>query len=88
MATTHDGHGYWLVASDGGIFSFGDAPFYGSAGSLHLFEPVVGMVATPSGQGYWFVASDGGVFAFGDAYFVGSIGGVDQPSPMVGLATL
>ena len=25
------GRGYWLVASDGGIFSFGDAKFYGSA---------------------------------------------------------
>ena len=24
------GRGYWLVASDGGIFSFGDAVFYGS----------------------------------------------------------
>ncbi len=22
--------GYWLVASDGGIFTYGDAPFYGS----------------------------------------------------------
>ena len=25
MASTPDGHGYWLVASDGGIFSYGDA---------------------------------------------------------------
>ena len=25
MAATPSGHGYWLVASDGGIFSFGDA---------------------------------------------------------------
>ena len=33
MAATPSGHGYWLVASDGGIFSFGDAPFYGSTGA-------------------------------------------------------
>ncbi len=26
--------GYWLVASDGGIFAFGDAPFYGSTGNI------------------------------------------------------
>ena len=26
----NDGDGYWLVASDGGVFSF-HAPFYGSA---------------------------------------------------------
>ena len=32
MAATPDGRGYWLVATDGGIFSFGDAPFYGSTG--------------------------------------------------------
>ena len=32
IAATPDGGGYWLVASDGGIFSFGDATFYGSAG--------------------------------------------------------
>ncbi len=35
-------HGYRLVASDGGIFSFGDAGFYGSTGSLHLNRPIVG----------------------------------------------
>jgi hypothetical protein len=31
MAATPDGGGYWLVASDGGIFTFGDAKFFGSA---------------------------------------------------------
>ena len=46
MAATPDGQGYWLVASDGGIFAFGDAAFYGSTGSLALNRPVVGM-ATP-----------------------------------------
>ena len=30
MAATPDGKGYWLVATDGGIFAFGDAGFYGS----------------------------------------------------------
>ncbi len=38
-----NGKGYWLVASDGGIFSFGDANFYGSTGNLTLNKPVVGM---------------------------------------------
>ena len=44
-----DGSGYWLVASDGGIFSFGDAHFYGSTGAIRLNQPVVGMAATPDG---------------------------------------
>ncbi|MGH9018923.1 MAG: virginiamycin B lyase family protein, partial [Acidimicrobiales bacterium] len=55
--------GYWLDASDGGIFSFGDGvPFFGSAGGIRLNKPVVGMAATPDGHGYWEVASDGGIF--------------------------
>ena len=75
MTAAPDGKGYWFVASDGGIFSFGDAPFDGSTGNLHLNQPVVGMTATPDGKGYWFVASDGGIFSFGDAGFAGSLGG-------------
>jgi len=30
MAATPDRRGYWLVASDGGVFAYGDAGFYGS----------------------------------------------------------
>ena len=39
------GNGYWLVASDGGIFSFGDASFHGSTGAIALNRPIVGMAA-------------------------------------------
>ena len=74
MASTPSGDGYWLVASDGGVFTFGDATFYGSTGALHLVAPIVGMASTPTGRGYWLVASDGGVFRFGDAAFFGSAG--------------
>ena len=80
MAATPTGGGYWLVASDGGIFSFGDAHFYGSTGSIHLNQPIVGMAATPTGRGYWLVASDGGIFSFGDAAFL-RIDRVDPPQP-------
>ncbi len=84
MAPTPDGRGYWLVASDGGIFSFGDAPFFGSTGAIHLNRPVVGMAATPDGRGYWLVASDGGIFSFGDAPFFGSTGAIHLNQPVVG----
>ena len=60
--------GYWLVASDGGVFSYG-ATFYGSHGGSPLNAPIVGMASTPDGKGYWLVASDGGVFSYGDAVF-------------------
>jgi len=77
--------GYWLVASDGGIFSFSN-PFYGSTGNIHLNQPIVGMAATPNGGGYWLVAADGGVFSFGDAQFYGSTGNIHLNQPIVGMA--
>ena len=43
MQSTSDGGGYWFVASDGGIFTYGDAPFRGSMGGQHLNQPMVGM---------------------------------------------
>ena len=78
--------GYWLVASDGGVFAFGDAGFHGSAGDLALNRPIVGMAATPDGGGYWLVASDGGVFSYGDAAYYGSTGDRTLNSPVVGVA--
>ena len=87
MAATPSGQGYWLAASDGGIFAFGDARFLGSTGNLRLARPVVGMAATSTGQGYRLVASDGGIFAFGDARFLGSTGGIRLAAPVVGMAS-
>jgi Tol biopolymer transport system component len=78
--------GYRLVASDGGIFAFGNAPFFGSTGALTLNKPIVGMASTPRNDGYWMVASDGGIFAFGKAKFFGSTGDKTLTSPIVGMA--
>jgi hypothetical protein len=64
MAGTGNGGGYWFVASDGGIFSFGQASFFGSTGAIRLNAPIVGMANDVSTGGYWLVAADGGVFAF------------------------
>ena len=78
--------GYWSVASDGGIFNYGVAGFYGSMGGQRLAAPIVGMAETPGGGGYWEVAADGGVFNFGNAAFLGSTGGTRLNAPMVGMA--
>ncbi len=75
--------GYWQVASDGGVFTFGGAHFYGSTGSIRLNQPVVGLAPTPDHRGYWLVASDGGVFAFGDAGFYGSTGSIRLNKPII-----
>ncbi|HET7489695.1 MAG TPA: SpoIID/LytB domain-containing protein [Acidimicrobiales bacterium] len=78
--------GYWQVAADGGIFSFGAAQFYGSMGGRRLNQPVLDMAPTASGNGYWLVASDGGIFTFGDARFFGSTGSIRLNKPVVTMA--
>jgi hypothetical protein len=86
MAATPSGRGYWLVASDGGVFAFGDAPFAGSTGGVRLAAPILGIAATPTGAGYWTAAADGGVFSFGDAPFAGSMAGVPLAAPVATIA--
>ena len=86
VVATRDQQGYWLVASDGGVFSYGDATFFGSTGNIHLNRPIVGLTPTPDGKGYWLVASDGGVFTFGGATFFGSTGNLVLNRPIVGMA--
>jgi hypothetical protein len=81
------GRAYWLGGSDGGIFNFGGAAFYGSMGGHPLNKPVVGIAPTLDGGGYWEVASDGGIFNFGSAGFYGSMGGKPLNMPIVGLAS-
>jgi hypothetical protein len=80
--------GYLLAAADGGIFALGSAKFYGSAGAIHLNDPVLGMAATSDGGGYWLVGSDGGIFNYGDAHFFGSTGAMRLNAPIVGMAAM
>jgi hypothetical protein len=49
MAATPDGKGYWLASANGGVFSFGDAIFQGSAAGMRLSGPVVGMATGHDG---------------------------------------
>ncbi len=86
--TVTNSEGYRLGASDGGVFAFGHAAFYGSMTGKHLNGPIVGIAATPDDAGYWLDASDGGVFAFGDAQFHGSLGAnLHLNAPIVGIAS-
>ena len=55
MSGTPDFGGYRLIASDGGVFSFGDAPFYGSAAGPGT-SGWEALTSVPSG-GYWLVAN-------------------------------
>ena len=79
--STPDGGGYWLVASDGGIFAYGDAGFYGSTGRHRTSTSrSSAWRPRPTAAGYWLVASDGGIFAYGDADVL-RLGGRRPPQP-------
>ena len=98
IAPTNDEGGYWLTASDGGVFAFGDSQFrghspvwatpprFGLPNSLN--KPVVGLVPSIDDGGYFMVASDGGVFAFGDARFAGSCPGLANGCNGAGVAVM
>jgi hypothetical protein len=67
-------NGYWLVESNGGIFNFGDARYFGSLPARGIsVNDIVGIAATADGKGYWMVSSDGAVYPFGDAVAYGSL---------------
>lgn len=73
----------------GGVFSFGDAGFYGSLPGRHIsVHDIVGIAATPDGHGYCLLGADGGVFSFSDAAFYGSLPDVLgnlAPNPMTAI---
>jgi len=88
MASSGDSGGYWLAQADGGVFTFGDAAFYGSlpADGIVPKGQIVAIVPSHDGKGYWLASADGGVFSFGDAPFFGSVGGNPPGQPIVGMA--
>lgn len=51
------------MASDGGVFTYGDAKFHGAASTSPLNAPMCGISAGP--DGYVLTAMNGDVFAFG-----------------------
>jgi hypothetical protein len=84
-----------MVASDGGVFAFGDTHFAGSMGGQHLNTPLQSVVLSglavddrletnSASQGYWLVVADGGIFAFG-APFRGSLGNTPLNQPITGM---
>ncbi|HEV7525059.1 MAG TPA: hypothetical protein VGP92_08840 [Acidimicrobiia bacterium] len=87
VAPTPTARGGWIASASGGVYTYGDAQFYGSMGGVRLNQPIVGMASTPTGHGYWLVARDGGIFAFGDARFRGSTGNIKLNRPILAMAT-
>ena len=75
------------MASDGGIFSYGDATFYGSTGAIHLNKPIVGMAATPDGERLLAGRLRRRHLQLRRRAFYGSTGAIHLNKPIVGMAT-
>lgn len=71
--STANNDGYWLCGTDGGVFSFGDARYYGSLAGTPLAAEITGIAFKDHNSGYWLCGADGGVFSYGAAKFYGSI---------------
>ena len=86
-ADPRSGAGYHVLGSDGGIFSFGNAPFLGSVPGLNLGVKVTALrlASTKTGAGYHILGADGGIFTFGDAAFLGSVPGLNLGAKVTAL---
>lgn len=79
VALTADDQGYYVFARDGGVFTFGNAPFHGSIPGLiadgviaKLNAPIIDVAVADDDSGYVMLAEDGGIFTFGDMPFHGT----------------
>ena len=89
IASTPDGRGYWLISSDGGVFAFGEARFFGSLSGAHVLAPIIGIASTGDGKGYWLLSDQGEAFAFGDALASGAPPALQAPTDAyVGIARI
>ena len=74
MVPSVDGSGYFMVASDGGVFAL-NAHFAGSCYSIGgCAGAAVAVVPDTTGNGYWVVTKTGNVYGFGDAGYYGGPG--------------
>ena len=92
--------GYWIVAANGAVGTFGAAPVWGSMAGTHLNAPMVGVAAVPyttvcginaggtNPAGFWLGAADGGMFGFGDAGFKGTASTTHLAAPIVAIAAV
>ena len=67
MAPSPTGKGYYMLTSDGGVYTWGDARFEGTTSARPIPQPVITIEANPTGSGYWLIGADGAVYPFGGA---------------------
>jgi hypothetical protein len=64
--------GYWLLAENGAVYPFGDAPHLDGTTAPAGASGAVDIERTPSGLGYWILSQSGHVQGHGDAHDLGN----------------
>ncbi len=77
--------GFWSLTADGGVFTSGNAAFFGAPAGQAMPGSAADMAGTATGRGYWIVTTQGGVYHYGDARWRGSARG-ETTRAIVGIA--
>lgn len=80
IASTPSGNGYWILHSDGSVWSYGDAQYFGGlnpgapvgGGAMPAGVTAISIESHPGGEGYWILSSVHAVYAFGAAPYHGA----------------
>ena len=75
--------GSWILSSDGGIHTYGDAGYYGHG--IGGDSAAVALGVTASGRGYWILSRNGGIHTYGDAGYHGHGIGGDSAAVALGV---
>ncbi len=80
--------GYNILTSFGGIYSFGNARYYGNLIDHGYPGPATGLAEMPGGDGYQILTSFGGLYSFGSAsgHYFGNLIDHGYPGPAVGIS--
>ncbi len=73
ITAAQDADSYWVVAADGAVFSFGNAPYFGSLPEKGIRAKAADIAGRPGGGGYWVLGENGTVYPFGAAVELGGL---------------
>ena len=73
ITAAQDADSYWVMTGEGAVFSFGNAPYFGSPLDQGVHPKAADIAGRPGGGGYWILGSDGTVFPFGAAAPLGGL---------------
>jgi SpoIID/LytB domain protein len=78
--------GYHILNRAGGIYTFGNAKYFGNLIDRGYPGPGIGLADTPDGKGYAILNTGGGLYTFGNAKYYGNLIDRGYPGPAVAIS--